>query len=140
MPLAMSAPYLWLIAKAIFCVALLKGFFMDLARSPLWIPLFGIHVWVGWIELLRPGEITGLSGTDVVLPSILHSALGSCAILSIENIKNSCHLGKRRVSKINGVLAVVWLRWLTTGLTPRARWSFFHPLANLWLFFGRSMS
>ena len=114
-PLKMRVPCPETIAESIFCVALLRGFWLEPALAHLWIP-FGVLAWVAWKGLLRPIEAVSLRVSDVVLPSILHTALVDSVVLSIQNPKNRRSMGKHQVSHVLCTRCSCWLRWLTTGV------------------------
>ena len=119
-PGTLRVPCPEVIAQGIFATALLKGFWLEPEKAQQWIS-FGILVWVAWCGLLRPVEAVNLRGRDVVLPSLLVSALENKTILSIKKPKNRRSLGIEQVSQVDDALSTRWLRWLVDGLPPELK-------------------
>ena len=119
-PVQLRVPCTRLIAYAVFCSALLRGFVTDTRNAHLWIP-FGVMVRTGWTALMRPGEIVNLRGKHIVLPSALHAALTDTAILMIDRPKNRRHLGRQQVCRVDDMTSTAWLRWLLEDMYPELK-------------------
>ena len=81
-------------------------------KTDLWYAFSALLV-VGFMGLLRPGELLRLTASDVVLANSL--SLASCfAVVRIRRPKNSRQMGVQQYVEIRHPDAVNWLGWLTT--------------------------
>ena len=74
---------------------------------------------VAFYSLLRPGELLGLHGWDVRLPSAFETV--SSAVLAIRTPKTRHKHGRVQFALLQDSCTLHWLRWLTEQLPPSAR-------------------
>ena len=95
------------IVKAMFIVAVSKAL-----EHPEWAGLlisFAVLMRVGFKCLLRPGEITKLTSSNVSLPAPWHDMR---AVISILDAKNRAHLGRVQFVLLSSRKSILWLQWL----------------------------
>ena len=78
-----------------------------------------VSIRVAFFALLRPGELLGLKGWDIRLPSVFEAVCS--AVLAIRSPKTKHRHGRVQFALLQDEGTLRWLRWLVDQLPTRAR-------------------
>ena len=82
----------------------------DLQTQEMWL-LFSVMICVGFLAMMRPGELFKLRLSDINLPNDL--SLGSeSAVIRIQEPKNSRQMGRQQYATIRHPDVINWLVWV----------------------------
>ncbi len=119
-PVSLRVPMPFLVMRAIFSYAMLRGFNSYGADARDWI-CFGIGVFLSFTGLLRPGEFCTLTAGKCAAPgSSLHS-LRDKVMMTIVNGKNRRVFGRIQIAISEHDVVARWMTWLLAGMHPDAR-------------------
>ena len=76
---------------------------------------------LGFVTLLRPGELLGLTKDRVILPAQLVGTATEPAVVVLVNPKNKRFMGATQFALVEELSAIRWLAWWTDRLGPHAK-------------------